>query len=227
MTNHIWITRTEPGASRLAKKLLELGYKVFTAPVYEIEEVKSSAPPKDTNLWVFVSAHAACLSADRQWNKSLPAIAVGPTTAAQLISIGIHPLVPDEHSSEGVFNLIRNRFNHGLSVTIVTGREGRKDLGSWLNSEGYCCNEWIVYERKPTDVRIGNTRLDAIIIASMDALSKVRQQFDSKACVSIPLVVPSPRYVGLATSMQFSTVLIADGASDIAVINALQDFFTE
>ena len=177
MTKQIWITRTEPGASRLAEKLLESGYKTFTAPVFKIEPVGSSVPPQDTELWVFVSTHAVCQVANRQWNKTLPTIAVGPTTAAQLVSIGIHPLVPEQYSSEGVFELIRNRFSQGLRVTIVTGRDGRKDLGTWLNRDGFCCSEWVVYERKPTNVQIGNTRLDAIIIASTDALTKVRQQF--------------------------------------------------
>ena len=58
-------------------------------------------------------------------------------------------------------------------------------------------------------------------------LQRYVNSFDSKRSVSIPLVVPSPRYVELAKSMRFSTVLIAAGASDIAIINALQDFFAE
>lgn len=225
MTKRIWITRTEPGASRLASKLLQSGYTPVTAPVFEIEPVYSSTPPKDTELWVFVSTHSVSQVAGRQWDRTRPTIAVGTATAAQLESIKLHPLVPERHSSEGVYDLIRRHFDSGVRVTIVAGRDGRKDLIEWLNNDGYMCYEWIVYQRKPTNVQIRTSLLDAIVIASGAALSEVRQQFASTNSVSIPLVVPSPRDAELAKSMRFSTVLIAAGASDVATVNSLKDFF--
>lgn len=225
MTKRIWITRTEPGASRLASKLLKSGYRPLIAPVFEIEPVQSSIPPKDTELWVFVSTHAVSHVADRQWDRTKTTIAVGPATATQLESIEIHPLVPRRHSSEGVYDLIRSRFDPGARVTVVAGRDGRKDLAAWLSNDGYTCYEWIVYQRKPTKVQIRTSLVDAIVIASGAAISKVRQQFAATSSVSIPLVVPSLRDAELAKSMQFSTVLIATGASDAAAVNSLKDFF--
>lgn len=225
MTKRIWITRTEPGASRLASQLLESGYQPITAPVFEIEPVHSSLPQRNTDLWVFVSAHAVCHSATRRWDKTKPVIAVGPATATKLESIKIHPLVPSRHSSEGIYDLIRSRFKNGLRVTVVSGRDGRQDLSEWLNDDGYVCKKWIVYVRKPTKVQVPTSTLDAIVVASGAAISEVRQQFASLSVVSIPLIVPSPRDEELAKSMQFSTVLIAEGASDNAIFRSLGDLF--
>ncbi len=226
MTKRIWITRTEPGASRLASKLLVSGYQPITAPVFEIEPVLSPTPPIDTDLWVFVSSHAVSHVASHQWDRTKPVIAVGPATAAQFESMQVHPLVPGQHSSEGIYDLIRRRFKTGLRVTIVSGRDGRKDLGEWLSGDGYICHEWIVYERKPSQIQVPTSQLDAIVAASGAAISEIRQHFTTLSSVPIPLVVPSLRDAELAKSMQFSVVLIAEGASDNAIVNSLEDLFS-
>ncbi|MXW07502.1 MAG: uroporphyrinogen-III synthase [Gammaproteobacteria bacterium] len=226
MAKRIWITRTEPGASRLAAKLLESGYQPITAPVFEIDRVESSTPQLDTDLWVFVSTHAVSHAANRPWDKTKPVIAVGPATATQLESLTVRPLVPNRHSSEGIYDLIRKRFQTGVCVTIVSGRDGRKDLADWLRGDGYVCHEWIVYERKPTKLHVQASHFDAIVIASGAAITEVREQFATLPSVSIPVVVPSPRDAELAKSQQFSTVLLAEGASDDAIVNSLEDLFS-
>lgn len=226
MIKRIWITRTEPGASRLGSKLREACFDPVTKPVFEIQPVHSAEPPQDTDLWVFVSGHAVSHVSKRQWDRSKPTIAIGTSTAAQLESMKTHPLVPSRHSSEGVYDLIRSRYAPGVRVTIVAGHDGRKDLGEWLRNDGYICQEWIVYRRKPTKVQIQTSLLDAIVIASGAAISEVRQQFSDKSSVSIPLVVPSPRDAELAKSMQFSTILVAAGATDTAIISTLEHHFS-
>lgn len=225
MTKTIWITRTEPGASLLAAKLQKSGYNPLVAPIFEIIPVRSSVATLETDVWVFVSTHAVNQVSKEQWDKTKPTVAVGPTTAAQLEPFGIRPLVPSQHSSEGIYDLIHSRFAPSLQITIVAGRGGRKDLISWLDSDGYSCNEWIVYDRKATEFQIGNTHLDAIVISSAVTMSNVRKQYTSKSFVSIPLVVPSPRYAELAKSMQFNNVRIADGPSDAATIDTLNAIF--
>lgn len=226
MTKRIWITRTEPGASLLASKLRESGFNPISKPVFEIQPVHSLAPPNDSDLWIFVSRHAVSNVSKRQWDRTKPTIAVGPTTAAQLESMKIHTLVPSRHSSEGIYDLIRSQFSPGLRVTVVAGRGGRKDLVEWLNRDGYICQEWIVYERIPTKVRVQTSLLDAIVIASAAAISEVRQQFTNAHSVSVPLVVPAPRDAEVARLMQFNTVLIAAGASNTAIISTLKHYFS-
>ena len=226
MTKRIWITRTEPGASRLAAQLLESGYEPVIAPVFEIVALHSSSPPIDTDLWVFVSTHAVAHAADLRWERTKPTIAVGPATAAQLESIQIQPILPTRHSSEGIYDLIRSHYNPPMNVTIVCGRDGRKDLVKWLSNDGYVCGEWIVYERKPTHIQINTSLLDAIVIASGAAIAVVRAQFASTDSVSTPLVVPSYRDVELAKSLKFIHVRISAGASDSSTVEALDALFT-
>ena len=225
MTRRVWITRTEPSASRLATTLQHAGYDPLVAPVMEIIPVGSSLPSGDTDIWVFVSSHAVHQVQKRQWDKTKTTIAVGPTTATQLEQLGISPLVPSQHSSEGIYELIRARFTPEFRITIVAGRSGRKDLIEWLDSDGFCCNEWIVYDRKSTDFQIGDEHVDAIVITSAFALLNVRKQYSSESFVSIPIVVPSPRYAKLAKSMQFHDVRIADGPTDTATLDALNATF--
>lgn len=225
MTKTVWITRTEPSASRLATTLRQSGYHPVVAPVMEIVPVGSSSPLGDTDLWVFVSSHAVYQVSKRQWDKTKTTIAVGPTTATQLKQLGVSPLVPSRHSSEGIYELIRARFTPEFRITIVAGRSGRKDLVKWLDSDGFCCKEWIVYDRKSTDFQIGDEHVDAIVITSAFALSNVRKQYSNESFVSIPIVVPSPRYVELAKSMQFHDVRLADGPTDTATLDTLNAIF--
>ena len=225
MTKRIWITRTEPGASRLAAQLLEFGYEPLVAPVFEIVALHSSPPPVDTDLWVFVSTHAVAHVADLRWERSKPSIAVGPATATQLESIKIQSMVPTRHSSDGIYDLIRSHFNPPMKVTIVCGRDGRKDLVKWLSNDGYVCGEWIVYERKPAHIQINTSLLDAIVIGSGAAVAEVRAQFAAADKVSIPLVVPSSRDAELAKSLKFILVRISSGASDSSTVEALNALF--
>lgn len=225
MTINVWITRTEPGASRLAVKLRNVGYSPLVAPIFDIVPVSTSVPSVQPDVWVFVSVHAVNHASRYAWDQTIPVVVVGPATAAALKPFGVDPLIPSHQSSEGMYNLIRTCLAPERPVTVVAGRDGRKDLIRWLDSDGYRCSEWIVYERKATDFQIGATHVDAIVVNSAVALASIREQYSSLKNVSIPLVVPSHRYAELAESLRFENVITAENASDEATLNTLKKIF--
>ena len=60
VTEHIWVTRTEPGASREAQALARLGHDVWCQPVLEIVALPlDETPAEDPDVVITLSGHAA------------------------------------------------------------------------------------------------------------------------------------------------------------------------
>ncbi len=95
----VWVTRTEPGASRLAARLDSVGYRVLNQPLLRIEgcpepELRSLARNAGSfDLIIVVAAHAANFAMpmilDQGGGKAPDAprwLAVGEQTAEALIA---------------------------------------------------------------------------------------------------------------------------------------------
>ena len=97
----VWVTRTEPGASRLAAALRAAGHTVWTRPTLDIEHLAAPPPPGEFALTVFLSEHAVAGAFANGWAPG-PAMAIGTATAAALRTHGVCPLLPAAATSEGV-----------------------------------------------------------------------------------------------------------------------------
>ena len=103
----IWVTRTEPGASRLAARLDDSGYRVVKQPLLRIEgcpepELERLAQQASSFDWIIaISVHAvnfaASLILDQGGAEAVATprwIAVGQQTAEALLEYGVHAEVP-------------------------------------------------------------------------------------------------------------------------------------
>lgn len=221
----VWITRTEPGASELGSYLGKSGFSSTVAPVVKIQTVQGTSPNGLIDCWVFVSYHAVQSALKMGWKSSEVSAAIGPATDKALSGHTSSTLVPERHTSEGLFDLLRCKLSPGSKVCLITGRHGREDLEVWLRNAGFKVTRWVVYERTRQSVRVNVSEFEFVIASSAFALSEIlatfRKQLLCKREYPV-LVVPSERIATIAREMGFSEVQVSDGATKSAVLSVLK-----
>ena len=83
----VWVTRSEPGASRLAAALRQAGHAPWTAPTLDIERLDAPLPAGLFTLTAFLSEHAVTAAFANGWAPG-PAVAIGAATGADAQALG-------------------------------------------------------------------------------------------------------------------------------------------
>lgn len=154
----VLVTRPEPQAAPLARRLAELGARVYRLPAVELRArddraaQRASLGPLDRFHWiVFVSANAVRFGVTMlDERRDLRLAAVGPATAAALNHAGFRvALVPSEGSGSEPL-LASPEFGHveGQRILIVRGDDGRELLADELTARGAEVSYVAVYERR-------------------------------------------------------------------------------
>lgn len=218
----IWVTRTEPGASRLARRLTRAGHTVLNAPVLRIEDTSNAAPAGCFDFVLFVSSHAVERAFATGWDPALiPGVAAGIGGAAEtaLRRRGIRTRLCGVADAAAVTRVLVKPPPRTL---VVKGEGGRDVVQNWVRSHGASVAEWDVYRRVPARPALGDERIDAIVAASGDGVREVAALwFAVGRSGSVPLLVPSSRVAGLAEAAGFDNVVVTAGAADDAVVAAL------
>lgn len=221
----VWITRTEPGASQLGSYLSEAGFPSTVAPVVKIQIIQGSPPSGRFDCWTLVSYHAIQSAVNLGWMPTGICAAIGPKTEEALRGHQCSTIVPDEHTSEGLYDLLRNRLAPNARICLISGKSGRGELEDWLRSDGYEVTRWIVYERRYQSPQINASDFDIVVASSAFALSEILATFRlQQLCMDRypTLIVPSERIALNAREMGFSDVKTSGGASNSAVLSALK-----
>ena len=134
----IWITRTEPGASKLAKNLRSADIRPLVAPLVEICAIDSPIPEPMFDLAVFLSQHAVRHGSVKRL-RTRRYLAIGTGTHSALEAIDIPSEIASFPSSEGLLKTINATTNEGSSILVVCGADGRNVLASRLMSLNLCC----------------------------------------------------------------------------------------
>ena len=219
---HVWVTRTEPGASRLARRLTRAGYTVLNAPVLHIEDTSHPAPKGCFDFVLFVSGHAVERAFAAGWGAALrPGVAAGVGAAAEtaLSSRDVRTRLCGLADSTSVTLALGTPPARTL---IVKGEGGRDVVQNWVRAHGATFAEWDVYRRLPARPDLGGDAIDAIVAASGDGVREIAELwFADGRNGSVPLLVPSSRVAGLAVAYGFDNAMVTDGAADDAVVAAL------
>ena len=215
----VWVTRTEPGASRLGARLVDAGFDAWVRPVVEIEPISAPLPGRFA-LTVFLSAHAVEPAVRNGW-KPTPALAIGKATLRALARRGIDARTPDRASSEGIIAALAA--DPPRSVLIAAGEGGRDVLEQWLTHRGIPVAKWCLYRRVAVSGSLAPAEtVDAIVGSSAAALRVVANMwFASSRSANVAMLVPSERVAQSARDLGFIRVFVTDGAGDEAVVAAL------
>lgn len=220
----VWVTRSEPGAGRLARALEEAGYKVLQAPVLNIEPLDCSTPTEPATVVVVLSEHAASryvASKLAARAADTPHIAVGPRTGAYLEQHGLTVTVPSHATSEGLLEMAELRtLQAGDCVWIACGVGGRDLLEATLRCR--CTVHRLELYRRIAVERLDAclVSVDTIVASSAAALQTVHELWPGDSDVLI--VTPSHRVAQAAHALGFTNVRVADGAGPAAVERSLR-----
>jgi uroporphyrinogen-III synthase len=222
--NKVWLTRSQPGASRQAQELSAAGYQVLVAPVLTIEATGNPAPAQAPDLTIFLSEHAVKTAADLAFARSGVVFSVGAQTRSALAARGIDARIPAQQSSEGLLQLPELRDISGKRILLAAGEGGRELLAHTLQERGAQVEIYRVYRRVPVAaLDLDPASIAAIVVASGDGLRAMAclwQNLGGKP--DIPLLVPSARVADIAAELQFSCVIQCAGADSHAILSGLK-----
>ena len=240
------VVRPEPQASSLSQALLAAGHQPVTSPLLsfvegsELGRLTALLTPlcsEDYVIAVSVQAVNFTHTALQQQGITWPDahyIAVGEATGNAFAAVGVlNAAVPDDPRSEGIIALPGLDELAGRRVVILRGDGGRHMIAPTLTDRGASVDYCEVYKREYSSDPQGelvkswqSQGVDSIIITSGGLLSHIVQLATASAkdwLLSRLLIVPSIRVVLEAKELGFTQIINAEGASNQALIAALDE----
>lgn len=212
----VWVTRSEPSATRLARRLKQDGHDVVGFPLFEIRSTCLGPPSGRFDIAIFLSQNAVRM-VNLDSLQPMCIIAVGPATKSALFSRGKKCVSPPVANSAGVFSWLEPRMSGRERVLIVSGRQGNRELHTALEQMGCEVEDWFVYERSINRFQIEmNPHIDVIEISSvtaLDALDSAFRRTKSATARQQRLAVASERIARHALRLGYRKVAVSHGAS--------------
>lgn len=243
---NILVTRPAGQAEELCTAVRAMGLAVHCLPMLQILPLEKLAPEQRNQVLtldhyqhvIFVSANAvrygmACIeSCWPQLPVGLEWYAVGAGTARLLSAFGVSAHTPGSAmTSEGLLALPQLQQVQGTRVLVVKGEGGRQALAGELSHRGARVDELACYRRAAPELAPGELPLKlsqwdigVVMISSGEGLGNMLALLRSAETTNfsyITLVVPSPRVAEMAHEAGFEQVIVAENASDSAMLRAL------
>ena len=217
------MTRSEPGASRLADALTLANVKVKKCSAIEIVDVSPDvAAAQEPEICIAVSQHAASRYVKSVWVRpNAVHIAVGNASREALLDGAINAVMPNEPTTEGILAL-GQLDGAGKVIWILSGVGGREDLEHALVERGHVVAKLEFYERRVSSLRgftpTGHDVVEVSSITALDAIEAMIQPEELKR--HITLLLPSERIAKAARDRKFYNTQIASSAEIADVVAA-------
>ncbi|WP_317932402.1 uroporphyrinogen-III synthase [Halioxenophilus sp. WMMB6] len=242
----VWITRPEAQGRKTQQRLAALGVAGWLQPVMTIEPLAETPTVRqqvmDLDLYqfaIFISqnaVHYGVALIDRfwpQWPVGLTLLAIGQATAKALAEHGHLAAAPVAvMDSEALSALPELQALANSRVIIFKGEGGRALLAETLRARGGRVDECPLYGRRwAAEASLalqasdfGSQPDDAMLAysgESVELLAKTLASGGRQALTRQPLVVPGSRVAGVARALGFEQIIVADNATDDAMLGAL------
>ncbi|WP_042013076.1 uroporphyrinogen-III synthase [Aeromonas fluvialis] len=235
------VVRPAAQAAELVQLLRQHGHAPLCCPL--LETVAGSELPllpdllRSADMVIAVSIHAVHFANDflLQTGQTWPHIeyfTVGQASADAFAAIGIAAICPDDPRSEGLLAQPELQQVSGKRVLILRGNGGRDLIASTLASRGALVHYCATYERHYPDLdgdaltrRWQAAGLDSLLMTSGELLQRLLELVPAHQRTWLfdrLLVVPSPRVAEMASAAGFIHITIAQGASNQALMAALE-----
>lgn len=235
------VVRPAEQADELAQLLRQQGHQPLCCPLLEtragdeLSRLPEWLPAADIVIAVSVHAvkfaHYFLLQTGLTW-PHIEYFVVGQASADAFAEVGIQAQCPDDPRSEGLLLLPALQSVAGKRVLILRGNGGRDLIATTLASRGALVHYCATYERHyPALDGTVLTRhwqragLDSLLITSGELLQRLLELVPSQQqpwLYDRLLVVPSPRVAEQAAAAGFTRIVIAQGASNQALVAALE-----
>lgn len=235
---NILLTRPLEKSQKLAKDLTPLANNIVITPLFAYQSGKDHSLLKqqvsNINTIIFISQAAveyalSVISRD-DLRQVKQVIAVGDATKNELHLADINQvIVPQEHTSEGLLNLIELSNVADMPILIVRGNGGREYLKQQLELRGanVAYNEiyqrcWLDLDQKHTIEQWRKAQINCIVITSNELLMQLNQYVKQhkwlKQCLWI---VASARIETNARALGLENVINAQGANNFKIYQAI------
>ncbi|MGL6614071.1 uroporphyrinogen-III synthase [Aeromonas caviae] len=235
------VVRPAAQANQLVQMLRQLGHAPLCCPLLETRP-GCDLPHlgdmlREADLVIAVSMHAVhfahhfLLQTGQTW-PHIDYFAVGQASADAFAEAGIQALCPADPRSEGLLALPALQGVSGRRVLILRGNDGRDLIARTLASRGALVHYCATYERHYPDLD-GDALTRHWQAAGLDSLLITSGELLQRLLALVPgpqhpwlydrlLVVPSPRVAEMAKGAGFTRIVIAQGASNQALVAALE-----
>ena len=235
------VVRPAAQANPLVQMLRQLGHAPLCCPLLETRPgcdlPHLSDMLREADLVIAVSMHAVhfahhfLLQTGQTW-PHIDYFAVGQASADAFAEAGIQALCPADPRSEGLLALPALQGVSGRRVLILRGNDGRDLIARTLASRGALVHYCATYERHYPDLD-GDALIRHWQAAGLDSLLITSGELLQRLLALVPgpqhpwlydrlLVVPSPRVAEMAEGAGFTRIVIAQGASNQALVAALE-----
>jgi len=220
----VWLTRSEPGATRQARALQEAGHTCLVAPVLVIEPLPAAPPAGRFDVVIFLSEHAVRHGLAGLELAGARLLAVGAQTAAALGRAGLAAEQPMRADSEGLLALPALTMVSGRRVLLVCGAGGRMLLARELAARGAEVDRYVCYQRRSNAALAAELgEVDVIVAGSADGLAHAaRLWFAAGERSDVAVLVPSARVRDHGLALGFTNVHDCQGADTAAVLRGLE-----
>lgn len=235
------VVRPAAQANQLVQMLRQLGHAPLCCPLLETRP-GCDLPHlgdmlREADLVIAVSMHAVhfahyfLLQTGQTW-PHIDYFAVGQASADAFAEVGIQALCPADPRSEGLLALPALQGVSGRRVLTLRGNDGRDLIARTLASRGALVHYCATYERHYPDLD-GDALTRHWQAAGLDSLLITSGELLQRLLALVPgpqhpwlydrlLVVPSPRVAEMAEGAGFTRIVIAQGASNQALVAALE-----
>lgn len=235
------VVRPAAQANQLVQMLRQLGHAPLCCPLLETRP-GCDLPHlgdmlREADLVIAVSMHAIhfahhfLLQTGQTW-PHIDYFAVGQASADAFAEAGIQALCPADPRSEGLLALSALQGVSGRRVLILRGNDGRDLIARTLASRGALVHYCATYERHYPDLD-GDALTRHWQAAGLDSLLITSGELLQRLLALVPgpqhpwlydrlLVVPSSRVAEMAEGAGFTRIVIAQGASNQALVAALE-----
>ncbi len=241
----VLVTRPREQAEKLAEKIAELGGRPIVFPTLEIHSVEPVGgwghlqnQLNIADVAVFTSANAVreVFAHQIKIPNRCEVAAIGTSTQQALSESGILcDWVPmRDYRSEGLLELPVFQSVKNKKIIVLAGEGGREFLQDILTERGAHVEKVAVYKRVcPTgDISLlkdffeqhGSKIVLSTSVGSLENLLNLSKGFGR--LFEIPLVVVSKRIAEIAKAKGFCTVLVADNASDEAILQEIARYLS-
>lgn len=235
------VVRPAAQANQLVQMLRQLGHAPLCCPLLETRPgcdlPHLGEMLREADLVIAVSMHAVhfahhfLLQTGQTW-PHIDYFAVGQASADAFAEAGIQALCPADPRSEGLLALPALQGVSGRRVLILRGNDGRDLIARTLASRGALVHYCATYERHYPDLD-GDALTRHWQAAGLDSLLITSGELLQRLLALVPgpqhpwlydrlLVVPSPRVAEMAEGAGFTRIVIAQGASNQALVAALE-----
>ena len=140
----IWVSRPEPGASRTARRLAELGHAALVAPVLRIAPSDGPPPTGRFDGLILTSANSAAPLAAAGLPEA-PVFAVGTRTAERAARAGLRSVHCADGDAVSLARLVAAQVRPGGTLLHAAGEDRKAEPAASLTAAGYRVTTWTAY----------------------------------------------------------------------------------